>query len=262
MIRLACPGCDATFTVPDTHAGKTAKCPKCETQFLIPEATDAPVQVLPKKPQVEDESIEVKPCPSCAARMAVGRGDVGSLVECPFCMKQFLAEPVEPMPPIPKPARRTFSRRDDDEAPRRRRSLRREEDDEDDDDDRPRRRRTRRSRRDTRPGGISTVGGLMLGGGIYGLIYVIGCGAGSVGFCCFWPGLWLQLVWSVLAIVRGAAMLNQDDRQGPPNTLVILQIISIVNFDIINMILGIVALVNLNDDRVKEYYAQRTGDFE
>lgn len=42
MIRFACPGCAAEYSVKDDKAGKSGKCPKCGTQFVIPGAEVAP----------------------------------------------------------------------------------------------------------------------------------------------------------------------------------------------------------------------------
>ena len=36
MIRFACPGCGATYSVDDAKGGKSGRCPKCQTQFQIP----------------------------------------------------------------------------------------------------------------------------------------------------------------------------------------------------------------------------------
>ena len=51
-------------------------------------------------------------------------------------------------------------------------------------------------------------------------------------------------------------MLNKDD-QGPPRTLAVLQIICIVNLDVINCVLGIIALVMLNAPEVVSYYRKK-----
>jgi hypothetical protein len=74
--------------------------------------------------------------------------------------------------------------------------------------------------------------------------------------CCLWPGVYFELVWAILALIRGINMLNQDD-QGPPKTLAILQIICIANGDVINCVLGIVSLVMLNDPQVQAYYRRK-----
>src|SRR5262245_54228895 len=36
MISFCCPGCQATFKLPDELAGKTARCSKCDHKFTVP----------------------------------------------------------------------------------------------------------------------------------------------------------------------------------------------------------------------------------
>lgn len=173
MIRFACPGCSATFTVADEKAGKTGKCPKCQSQFVIPEApaaAPAPSSVAsrpvpppppPPPPPVDDNSgtVEVTPCPKCGSRLSVMQGDLGSDIECPSCQTVYKATRADAPPPPPgsgsKSGAKTSSlvklgsgsRQDDDDDDRKskkKRSRRDDDDDEDDDDDRPRRRKRRR----------------------------------------------------------------------------------------------------------------------
>lgn len=247
MIHLECPGCAATFTVPDANAGKTGKCPKCGTQFAIPAADAAPGQ----------ESVEVRPCPGCQARIAVARGDLGTTVECPYCVTRFLAEAADRIPSLPRPPREDRpSGRGRPEGQSRRRDET-DDDLDDEDDDRPRR---RRSRRPSKPGNIATIGVLLLVGGIYSFIYTFGVTLGTFGICCLWPGSYLAIVWGILAIIRGTAMMNgRDTSTGPPTVLLGLQILLLLNFDMINMVLGIVGLVLANNEDVREYY---TGNYD
>jgi hypothetical protein len=136
----------------------------------------------------------------------------------------------------------------EDDRPR----VRRRDDDYDryDDDDRPRR------KKNVKPGQVQAVAIMMLVGGILGLLTALGIGVGSGFVCCLWPGLYFELVVSILLIIRAVNMLNQDD-QGPPRTLAILQVIFIVNGDVINCVLGIVSIIMLNDPHVNEYYRKR-----
>ena len=53
-------------------------------------------------------------------------------------------------------------------------------------------------------------------------------------------------------------MLGQNDRQPAPRTLLILQILCILNLDIVNCILGIVGLNLLNDPDTQDYFDQRS----
>jgi hypothetical protein len=148
--------------------------------------------------------------------------------------------------PDDRPARR---RRDDfdpdDDRPRVA-----QDDHRDDYDDRPRR------RRQEKPGNVQAVGIMMLCGGILALVVVLSYLAGTMCIVLVWPGWYFELVVGILMIIRGVNMMNQDD-QGPPRTLAILQILFILNLDIINCVLGIVSLVMLNEPKVQDYYRRR-----
>jgi GYF domain 2 len=148
-----------------------------------------------------------------------------------------------------RPGRRRYDEHDpDDDRPR----VRRREDDygRDDDYDRPRR------KRNERPGQVQGIGIMMLVGGILGLITALSISLGSGFICCLWPGIYFEIVVGILMIIRGVNMMNQDN-QGPPRTLAIMQIIFIVNGDIINCVLGIVSLIMLNDAKVQNYYLRK-----
>jgi hypothetical protein len=176
---------------------------------------------------------------------------------------------------------RTARRRDDDYEPLggsrdddRRRSRSRDDEDHPrasrrdtyEDDDRPRARRSHddrddydeevRPRRPQKPGQVQAVAIMLLVGGILGLLTMLGAALGSIFFCCLWPGMYFEIVWAILAIVRASNMLGRDD-QPSPNSLAVCQIICIVNGDIVNCILGIVCLVMLNDPAVAAYYRRR-----
>lgn len=179
MIRFACPGCSATFTVGVDQAGKAGQCPKCNSQFLIPaDATgDEQPPPLPDQPPPlpSQESapkppplmagdnvpptplpVEIQPCPQCQTRLSVDPGHVGGEVKCPGCATIFRATRTDaPPPPKTGPSRRgklerlgsgsadPDDRSDEDdrnERRRSRRSRRRDEDDEYDDGDRRSRR--------------------------------------------------------------------------------------------------------------------------
>ena len=97
---------------------------------------------------------------------------------------------------------------------------------------------------------------MLLVGGIYSFIQSLLMVLSSFGLCCIWPGIYLSVVWGILAIIRGTAMMNgRDTSAGPPTVLLGLQILLILNLDMINMILGIVGLVLANNDEIKEFYA-------
>lgn len=148
-----------------------------------------------------------------------------------------------------RPSRRGSSRRDeidDDDRPR----VRREERYEDDFDDRPLRRR----KGGQKPSQVQAVGIMMLVGGILGLLVFLAWA--STCFGLLWPGVYFEVVISIMAIIRGVNMMNQDD-QGPPRGIAICLIICILNLDIVNCVLGIVCLVMLNDDQVRAYYRKK-----
>jgi hypothetical protein len=89
------------------------------------------------------------------------------------------------------------------------------------------------------------VGGLLLAGGVCAILNVAVAVLFSVFLCCLWPGVYLALGWSIVAIVRGSQMLSVDYHGPPPRLLAILQILLIINLDVVNLILGIVNLVSL-----------------
>jgi hypothetical protein len=276
MIRFACPGCGVVYSVADEKAGKTGKCPKCQSNFVIPNADPSAPPPLPGAspepepafvaaddipPPVEDPTapVEVAPCPGCQVRLSVEPKDVGLEVECPYCKTLFTAKRLQPRPSSAgaggrraaedRPSRRP--RRDEDEEAR---PSRRRWDSDDEDDYSPRR------RREKRPSEISTIAGMLLGGGIWGLACVLGVGGLSSGLWCCTPGPYYALVISILLIVRGANMLGNNDVSGPPRTLQILQIIMIINLDVPNLVMGIIGLVLLGNEKVKDYYERRGFD--
>ena len=97
MIRFACPGCGAKFTVDDARGGRTGKCPKCQAQFQIPmpegappappvtAAAEPPATFPPPPPPDPSAPVEINPCPGCQARLSVAASDLGVDVECPYC---------------------------------------------------------------------------------------------------------------------------------------------------------------------------------
>ena len=158
MIRFACPGCGATYSVEDRKGGKAGKCPKCQTQFQIPmpEGASAPAAVgsgpaptLPPPSVDPNAPVEIAPCPGCQARLSVATSDLGADVECPYCKTIYQAKkpgtginPVSPSRrPDPDEDRPSRRRRDEEEEDEDRPSRRRRRDEE----DRPRRKRRRQN---------------------------------------------------------------------------------------------------------------------
>ena len=179
MIRFACPGCGATYTVPDEKGGKTGKCPKCQGQFVIPNAEPtAGGAVSPPPPLAPSNDpnapVEVAPCPGCQARLSVAESDLGADVECPYCKTIYKAvrpgaaqsapEPAAPSKSLSaalgelggsKKSKASSKRNDDDDEPEERPAKKKRSRDYDDEDDYEE--DDRRSRRSRRSSGGGTV---------------------------------------------------------------------------------------------------------
>ncbi len=195
-------------------------------------------------------------CPGCAAELSAEDARAGGEDACPKCGTRFLIPGTPPPPPAAEEPRRwrdrddRLSRRDD-------RSSRwddRDDRDDRDDDYRPRRRRRKPER-------AGAIGGMLLGGGIYSLVWTGAWVVFSTGCFCLLPGTYFGIVWGILAIIRGAAITNDTDRGEAPRALLICQIITIINFDVVNMILGILGLVFLNEPDVDRYFARNSPDY-
>lgn len=235
MIRFACPGCQATYTVGDEKAGKNGKCPKCQSAFVIPgpEGSDAPppppsfpapppmYAPPPPPPPAADPNaaVEIAPCPKCQTRLSVSPADIGLNVQCPTCATTFLATSTHavsvPNPAPPPPV--TRDRDDDDDRPSRRRRR-----DDDDDDRRSRRIGTVEIKRigvlsaAKMQAVLAFVGGLFLGlmyGGMFLFMAAAvpgggpgGGGGAGVGFAgmgiCFAIGM--PLVSAAMGFIGGA----------------------------------------------------------
>jgi hypothetical protein len=185
----------------------------------------------PPLPEPRPGAIPVTPCPSCGGRMTVAPDHVNLPVQCPHCQAVFKA--TLPEGPAPGPAKRPRPPVVDDAR-----------------EPRP------RSEPGQKPDKVTVIGGMMLGGGIMALVTALGVGGFSGGMCCLWPGTWYAVVVGIMLIVRGANILGAVP--GPsPHGLAIAQIVLIVNFDVINLVLGILAKVFLNEPEVKRYYGER-----
>jgi predicted Zn finger-like uncharacterized protein len=189
-------------------------------------------------------------CPSCEKTLRVPESLLGQAVKCPSCAHNFtapesleepaprrvVAEPIEEYEEEPRPSKR---------RPR--------DDDHDDYDDEPRPRR----RRNEKPGKVQAIGIMVLIGGIFALITgITGLGFG-VASCIglLWPGIYYAVTLGIMALIRGINLLgDQAYKQQPPSGIAVMMIINIINCDVINLALGIVTLVFLNDDEVKDYF--------
>src|SRR5262249_1868945 len=177
-------------------------------------------------------------------------------VKCPACATTFITAPAEEeLPPAPPPGRRAQDPHPageyDDERPRR--PPRRYEEEH---EERPRRRRYedeefRRRPGRTKPQKVQAVGIMMLVGGIVALLVAL---AWLPATCGLWPGAYYSVVVGILALIRASALLgDRAYRQPRPTGIAIMQIINVINGDMINLTLGILELVFLNDDEAKDY---------
>jgi predicted Zn finger-like uncharacterized protein len=201
-------------------------------------------------------------CPSCQRTLRVPESLLGQAVKCPSCSHTFNApESVDEGNPYrlaPQEEER-LSRRaappeddyDDEPRPSKRRA---QADDYDEDYDEAPRRRSR-SRRDEKPGKVQAIAIMVLVGGILALLYALGFIVVSFGFMLCWPGTYYAIVLGIMAIIKGCQLLG--DRaylQTPPQGIGIMMIINIVNGDPINLTLGILVLIFLSDNEVKDYF--------
>jgi len=195
--------------------------------------------------------IDTLTCPACMRALRIPNDLLGQEVKCPSCGSTFTAPssldappPPPPRPPEPAPERRPEPpprRHDDrDDWPRPRRY-------EDDDN------RYRPRRRDDRPSKVQALGVMTLVGGILALVVSLAWMATCVGF--FWPGTYYSVVLGALAIVKGAQVLGEHaDREGSPQAVCVMQVINVVNLDVVNMTLGIIGLVFLNEPEVRDFF--------
>jgi len=227
-IIIFCPGCGTRLTVGDDRAGTSLECPKCDVAIAVP-------SVLPPPPAPP-------PTPPRPSGPVPPRG-MPPLPPAP----PPLPPPLPPPTPIPAAPPAVYdwpkSRDDDDSAPRRKPRRKHADDSDDEDEDYlpPRR---------GKPGKVTAVGAMLLAGGICAILNSLFFGIFTAFACCVWPGLYFGVIWGILAIVRGAELLGGGWRSRDPHTLVVLQIIQIVNLDGINLILGIVGIVFLGDRAV------------
>jgi TM2 domain-containing membrane protein YozV len=176
---------------------------------VIPQPEGAPDLPPPPPPPSSTGTVEIAPCPSCAARLTVARTDLGSDVECPYCKAVYKAV-VPGTAGVTKasvrgdsPKRRPADDDDDDRPSRRRR------DDDEDDDDRP-----RRNRRKSRTRGIEskrTMAGILailIGGFGVHKFYLGYTGAGVLQILLSCLG-----VGGIIALIEGIIYLTKSDEE-------------------------------------------------
>jgi hypothetical protein len=276
MIRFACPGCNATFSVPDDQAGQPGACDKCAVRFLIPAPLTAPIEAPPPveaPPPLPvstrpSGALEIRNCPTCEAKVSILPDDIGHEVECPACKAIFK---VKDTSNTKSSSRRRREEDDDDEyrsssrRSSRRRSQRDEEDDEEDVDGKYRKRSRSRYEEDddyerdergyiAKPSEVQTISTLLIVGGVIACLAFLGIGGFSGGACCFWPGTYYELVYGIMAIVRGSQLQQDRAFAQPPNGVCIMGIITIINGDILNLTLGIIGLSLLGSKNVQRYF--------
>lgn len=103
-----------------------------------------------------------------------------------------------------------------------------------------------------KPGKVQAVAIMFLVGGIWSCLH----GVGVLLLC--WPGGIYSIVFGILAIVKGSQLLGTDWFRMPvPVGTGVMQIITIVSFDIVNLILGIISVVFLNEPSVQAAFRGR-----
>jgi predicted Zn finger-like uncharacterized protein len=200
-------------------------------------------------------------CPSCQRTLRVPESLVGQAVKCPSCAHQFTApEQIEdepaPRPASDRPSRRPAETPQDDYEDERRPSKRRARADDhvEEYEEEPRR---RRSRSGEKPGKVQAIAIMVLVGGIFACVLSCSWTLFSGFVCCLWPGVYYGLVMGIMAIVRGANLLSEKaHRVTPPQGIAIMMIINIINSDVVNLTLGILVLVFLADEEVKDYFGR------
>ena len=79
----------------------------------------------------------------------------------------------------------------------------------------------------------------------------------ALGTCFLWIPALYSVVCGILCIVRATPLLNDKAYTAkPPRGTAVMMIVTIINGDVLNLILGIVCLVLLNDPKVQEYFSQ------
>ncbi|HEY7152599.1 MAG TPA: MJ0042-type zinc finger domain-containing protein [Gemmataceae bacterium] len=189
-------------------------------------------------------------CPSCQRTLRVPESLLGQAVKCPSCSHSFTAPenleetaPRRVAAPLPK---------DEDDEPRPSKRSRRDDEYDDDYEEAPRRRR----RRD-KPSKVQAIGIMTLIGGILALLYGLSLLGFGVASCIglLWPGTYYAIVLGIMGLIRGIQLLGDKAyKESPPQGIAIMMIINVLNCDFVNLVLGILVLVFLSDEEVKNYF--------
>ncbi len=103
-----------------------------------------------------------------------------------------------------------------------------------------------------KPGKLQAVAIMTLAGGIWAILTCFGIGLGTAGFWIPWI---YSLVLGIMAIIKGSQMLGSNPAPAfaSAKTIAIMQIVNIINCDMVNLTLGIITLVFLNDPEVRDH---------
>ena len=120
-----------------------------------------------------------------------------------------------------------------------------------------------------RPGKLQAIAIMTLVGGILatliGLAWIVYClllGIFTLGLSCIGlPFAIYELIAGILCIIQGSKLLGKspDPYYAKTKNTAIMQIVCIICCDWINLVLGIINLVFLNDEQVKAYIRSRGG---
>jgi hypothetical protein len=232
-IYFACPVCKTAYTVADRDAGKKSDCKACGQRLQVPSPKRLKTvlgEELPPRTVLGEELAsppELAPLPP----NPVGAAPAPAASDA----RQPESESPERQPPPehePEPEPRGPSRRwwreddSDDECPR-------------------------------RPGKAQAIAFIVLIGGGWAGLWALGLVVLSFCYCLAWPGTYYALVFAILACIRGAELMGDGaGSRRSPRSILVMQILTAVNFDVVNLAGGIVGFVFLNDPALERYYSR------
>jgi hypothetical protein len=110
-----------------------------------------------------------------------------------------------------------------------------------------------------RPFQARLVGVFLFLGGLVAIANPIAMSAFSGGLCCVCLPMFLEMIWGVVAVIRGLQILFVY-RPRSPVILVIIQIHLCGAFDLVNTLLGIFNLLMLCAPRARAYFRNEWGE--